>query len=362
MDAFVRKRRRCQRLLAACAVVWGCSNGASAQVTPNELSRLSLEELLGVEIEDVANKKRWHFSYEYRHLNVGRYQSGTERLTFDEVQFTPGETRTNSNYPIVPTFIKQGVHAFSVGRDISDEMSLSVSIPLVRQGTEHISAIADFEEFEIKSEDLGDITLLGQYRFHRSAMSHASFGFGISFPTGSIDELGDTPRAGRGTLERLPYTMQIGSGTYDFLATVGYERDLANWAVGVGAHATIRTGTNDNDYRLGNNYGLEVTAHYKGWSRIRPGLSLSVRATDRINGRDESLLIPGAPFPFGASITDPDNFGGEKAKIGGSLRVCLNDVCGLNLVLKGAVPFYQNLNGIQPRERFSLSTAVNYSF
>jgi hypothetical protein len=38
----------------------------------------------------------------------------------------------------------------------------------------------------------------------------------MRLPTGSIDEVGDTPRNGSGTLERLPYTMQLGSGTYDF--------------------------------------------------------------------------------------------------------------------------------------------------
>ena len=42
---------------------------------------------------------------------------------------------------------------------------------------------------------------------------------GLSFPTGSIDEKGDTPR-GKGT--QVPYTMQIGSGTYDLQPALVY--------------------------------------------------------------------------------------------------------------------------------------------
>jgi len=362
MDAFFRMLRGGAACFASLLIWVAFSVGVSAQVTPNELSRLSIEELLGVEIEDIQDEKRWFLSYEFRYLDIGRYQSGTDKLTFDEVQFLPGETRTNSNYPIVPTFIEQKVHAFSLGREITDEMSISVTVPYVMQQTKHISFIAGFEEFEIESSDVGDISLLGQYRFLRAASSHASFGLGISFPVGSIKEIGDTPRGGAGTLEQLPYTMQIGSGTYDFIANLAYEKDTGQWALGIKGSATLRTGKNDSNYRLGNNYGIELTTRFKGWSLIRPGLNVSLRTTEAIHGRDESLLIPGVAFPFGASITDPANFGGEKAKLGGNIRVCLQDACTINLNVRAAFPFYQNLNGIQPRERFSVSTALNYSF
>jgi hypothetical protein len=363
MQALVGKLAMGVRLLMPFALMGFVAGIAAAQVTPNELSRLSLEELLGVEIEDITKDKRWFLGYEFRHLNVGKYQMGTTRLSFDDVQFTPGtEARTSSNYPIVPTYIKQSAHSFRVGRDITTELSLSVSVPIVMQSTDHISIVPGFDEFVIKSKDLGDISLAAQYRFHRAASSHAFVGFGVSLPTGTIDEVGDTPRAGTGTLERLPYTMQIGSGTYDFLLDFAFEQDVKNWALGVRADTIFRSGKNKFDYRLGNNYGLEFTARYKGFARVHPGLKVSFRTTERINGRDESLVIPGVPFPFGASITDPRNFGGEKIKVGGSLRLCLKDSCTLNILVRGGLPIYQNLNGIQPRERYSLSSAINYSF
>jgi len=339
------------------------TQSAVGQVTPSELSRLSLEELLGVEISDISAKKRWLLSYEFRYLDVGMYQTGTTRLSFDEVLFSPGEeTRTSSTYPIVPTFIKQRVHAFSVGREISNKLTLSLTVPLVSQETDHISSAPGFANFLIDSSGVGDVALIGQYKIHRSASASTSVGLGISLPTGSINQRGDTPRAGAGTLERLPYTMQIGSGTYDFLVSMGHESDVGDWAVGISGSATLRTGRNEYDYRLGNNYGAELTARFKRWSKFRPGLFINIRTTGEIRGQEQSLIIPGDPFLFGASITDSKNFGGEKAQLGGNMRLCLTDNCGLNVNMKASVPIYQNLNGIQPRERFSLSTAINYSF
>lgn len=348
---------------ASLIILLFCSSQPSlSQVTPNELSRLSLEELLGVEISDINGGKRWLFSYEFRYLDVGKYQTGTKRLSFDDVLFSTGETRTGSNFPIVPTFIKQRVHSFSIGRELSNKVSLSVTLPVVSQETAHISSVPDFEEFVLESKGVGDIALLGRYKIHRSATASASIGAGISFPSGSITKMGDTPRDGMGSLERLPYTMQIGSGTYDFLATASYEKDVGDWAVGANGSATLRTGMNKNNYRLGNNYGIELTARFKGWARFHPGLSINIRTTDYITGQDETLLVPNTPYPFGANITDPGNFGGEKAQLGGNVRVCLNDSCGLNINLKASMPIYQNLNGIQQRERFSVSSAISYSF
>lgn len=333
-----------------------------SQVTPSELSRLSLEELLGVEISDISAKQRWLLSYEFRYLDVGMYQTGTTRLSFDDVLFSPGETRTSSTYPIVPTFIKQRVHAFSIGRELSSKLALSLTVPLVSQETDHISSAPGFANFLIESSGVGDIALIGQYKIHRSASASTSVGLGISVPTGSINQRGDTPRGGAGTLERLPYTMQIGSGTYDFLITAGHESDVGNWALGISGSATLRTGRNEYDYRLGNNYGAEITARFKGWSKFRPGLFINIRTTGEIRGQDQSLIISEDPFLFGASITDPANFGGEKAQLGGNLRLCVNSSCGLSANVKASVPIYQNLNGIQPRERFSVSTAISYSF
>ena len=58
-----------------------------------------------------------------RPCNGCKYRSGTTDFTFDEVLFSPGEVRTNQNYPVVPTFICQDVYALSAGYAISDNIT-----------------------------------------------------------------------------------------------------------------------------------------------------------------------------------------------------------------------------------------------
>lgn len=61
----------------------------------------------------------------------------------------------------------------------------------------------------------------------------------------------------------LPYPMQIGSGTVDGLLAGTYLWQTDNFSGGNQVNLTLRTGTNDRDYRLGNNYNLENWVAYK---------------------------------------------------------------------------------------------------
>ena len=92
------------------------------------------------------------------------------------------------------------------------------------------------------------------------------FSGGISFPTGSIDETGDTPR-GKNT--PVPYTMQIGSGTYDLqpgILYTGHDGDLT-W--GAEFSTKFRVGRNKKNYSLGDRGA--VSAWIKKW--LPPGWS-----------------------------------------------------------------------------------------
>lgn len=84
--------------------------------------------------------------------------------------------------------------------------------------------------------------------------------FGISAPSGDIDEKANTPAMNNA---RMPYPTQIGSGTWDLLPGL-------TWTFQKGAHSwdartqgTIRLGDNDNSYSFGDR--IEVS----GWGAYR---------------------------------------------------------------------------------------------
>ena len=341
-----------------------CAGPAFAQSTPTELADLSFEDLLNLEIADEgeeATGRRWSFHYSYKRLNVGRYQNGTNNLSFDEVLFSPGETRTAQNYPVVPTFIDQEVHAYSAAYAVNDKMSLNIAVPYVSQSTDHISSVPGFPEFILSTEGLGDISVTAAYQKPLSTSKRAFGVIGISLPTGSIDETGDTPRNGTGTLERLPYTMQLGSGTYDLSLSAGLAETVDQFDLGVTASSTIRFGRNDNGYRLGDNVSLCAWTQYSKIWWFQPGVRIGYRYIEEIQGRDESLLVPG-PFPFPASITDPGNYGGHKGTAGVSIRTCTDISCKISFAAEAGKPFYQDLNGVQPKERYNISAGASVQF
>lgn len=342
------------------------SSTATAQSTPTELADLALEDLLNFDItEEDSNSsepiKRWDFSYTYRKLRSGGYRSGTTNFSFDDVLFSLGDVRTPRNYPVVPTYICQDVHAFTVGYALNDKLSVNVLVPYIRQATDHISSVPGFADFLLKSKGVGDIGVSISHQEHLTKSSALQLSLGVRLAVGSINETGDTPRNGTGTLERLPYTMQIGSGTTDFTGAINYSKLVSDFRLGFGTNTTIRTGKNDNGYRLGNNFGTTAWAQYSKNHWLQPGVRVNVRAIQKIHGGDTSLRVPAA-IPYPASITDPNNYGGTKAHISALLKVCPKSDCKMSFTGEYGVPIYQNLNGIQPKDRSYISASAALKF
>ena len=231
------RERKANGLLFSKAV-WSvvCAGGlqvsAWAQTVPSDLLDLSIEELFDANVVSEAERQsthsRWHLSYTYAISEYDEYYLGTRSVSYDEVLFTPGiDTRTKNNYPVVPTEISQEVHAIRVAYDVTQATTLRAQLPFVMQSTDHISIISGYDAFNISSEGIGDIALVVDSTVSQSLNSLWKIGAGLSVPTGSIDEEGDTPRAAGN--QQLPYTMQLGSGTWDFPLFVSFRKYEAQW-------------------------------------------------------------------------------------------------------------------------------------
>lgn len=314
--------------------------------TPSEMADMSLQQLLSLTIEDAeVLDNRWQASVLYKRKRLDGYRTGRNNLTNDEVLFRPGQTRTDSNYPILPTVITQEAIITQLSYRIDHDRSVGVSIPVIHQSTDHISIVPNYPEFTIDSEGLGDIAVDYRAVIHRNNTQQHTYTLGISLPTGSIDEQGDTPRASGN--QQLPYTMQLGSGTWDFVAGLGYQQAINNWLLGTDVMVKIRTGKNSRDYRLGNRLALSTWGRWAVNDNTQPFVKISYQSWGRIKGQDNEITVPG-PFPYPANITNPNNYGGKQ----------INTTLGLEFTfaehaisLEYSVPVYQSLNGVQTREK-----------
>ena len=362
---------------AALALAIGIPNLASAQSSPVDLADLSLAELMEVEMMDDSTTtergyrigdERMHFGYQYVRVKFEGYLDGTDSLSNGELLGPP----SNNIFPVLPTEIVQEAHVFEFSYDVLDKTSISLLVPYLKQSTEHISTVPTYESFDITSDGLGDIALAVSRRVWNSSKHSLLGNLGISFPTGSIDEEGDTPRDTGPPVEQLPYTMQLGSGTYDIMLSLsytggGHKLNSANWLGpmrwGASAWGKIRTGKNSRDYRLGNYFIISTWLKVNPLEWVEPSVKTSAHLWGSIKGEDTEITLGPGVYP--APVTDPDNFGGEKVLLlaglnftwpKGFMEGVVEEIFkNQHFEFEFGVPVYQSLNGPQPEEDWRLS-------
>ena len=339
----------------------------TVMATPSDLADLSMQDLMRLNVRDESLtgesfRERWSVEYSYRQLRLDGYQMDDNSVGIMEILFTPGQMRTDRNFPVVPVKSTQEVHTFDLGYRVNDKLKLSLSVPFIRQDTDHISSVTGFEAFNISSSGIGDISLISTLYVPINDRSAWQFSAGVSFPTGSIDERGDTPRNGAGTFERLPYTKQLGTGTWDFPLSISYLRNQGSLDWGAQVTARTHLGENSNDYHLGNRYGLNIWAQYFTKTYFHPGVKLAWQHIDRIHGADVSLTMPG-PFPYAAPIANPSFFGGNNINLSLLLKVCNGEThCKKYADLEFTKPVYRNMTGVQPKEDYQFSISFGLKF
>jgi hypothetical protein len=329
-----------------------------AQSTPSEFAEMSLQELFEQSIDETDHENDhtspWKLAYQLKAAEFEYYLDGTQSLSVDDVLWSgPSEQRTAKNFPILPTTISQQAHIIALDYQFGRHWNGHLSIPFIKQKTDHISIVNDYDNFVIETDGLGDLVVSASYSWYNSTVSSWRLSFGLSLPTGSIDEVGDTPRA-QGD-QQLPYTMQLGSGTYDFPFELSYQNSEID-GFNVSLTANIRTGTNDRHYRLGNNYSLNGRYKIELSPTFQTFAGLAFQYSESINGQDDDLLVNG-PFPYPAGITNPQFYGGKKINIRVGLITQLSD--NLRLNIEFGKPIYQNLNGPQPKEQWRSSIYIS---
>lgn len=334
------------------------TNTAVAQSTPAEFAEMSLQELFDLDLEtEQQTAPKWNLSYQYKFAEFDGYLDGDKSLSLDEVLWSgPSEVRTDKNFPIVPTVIRQRAHLFRIGYQYSDDIGFYLSAPYIKQDTDHISIIQNYDHFIIETDGVGDTVVSVNYKFVDTPIHRWWVNLGVSLPTGSIDEIGDTPREPGD--QQLPYTMQLGSGTYDIPIEFNYQH-LDEHDFSLAFSAMLRTGTNDRNYRLGNNYRLSAKYSFPINHQLRWFLGSEFQYSSKISGRDDTLTVD-APIPYPAGITNPALYGGRKlsARAGFTWRVGGN----FSITAEFGKPLYQHLNGPQPKETWRSAIQTSMSF
>ena len=211
--------------------------------------------------------------------------------------------------------------------------------------------------FTMESEGLGDTMLMTKYRLFTDdpliPKRQMSLLFGLSLPTGSIDERNETHPLEVRRSELLPYGMQLGSGTFDPTIGLLYQASRSPYWWGVNATYTARLQDNDRDYRLGDEFRLDLYGMYQFRHDLLAQVQLNGSVQGEIEGEmDEAAsgasgrVTPGNPnTPYTTPLWETDHYGGTQvfATVGLQWQPAPLHIIDFNV----GVPVYQDLNGPQ---------------
>ena len=161
---------------------------------------------------------------------------------------------------------------------LNPQLSIALGVPLINRDHSHLIAPATVEQGNFS--ELGDIRVLGNYKFD-SSEHHSGSGmrFGLKLPTGKTDWEFQPGAAGERSL-------QPGSGSTDAILGAYYHQVVANspwgWFVSGQLQSALRTRDN---YRPGNDVTLDVGSNYA----ISPALTGLLQLNAQFKNRDSGL-------------------------------------------------------------------------
>ena len=316
-----------------------------ANADSSALSRPDDHAPIGVMGEHAHKQGEWMFSYRAMRMTMDGNQDGGDNLTASDVLI---------DFVVAPTRMTMDMQMFSAMFAPSDKLTLMVMVPYLELEMDHVTRMG--AKFTTRSSGFGDIKLSSITTLRQDHHSKLLLNFGISLPSGSNTEQGITP-AGK---TRLPYPMQLGSGTYDLMPGITYLVKHPDFSYGLQAIATIRTG-NDQGYRLGNRLDTSAWAAKPLNHSVSLSARVSAQAWGDIHGADSKIsqtLSPMGMGPFPSVPTaQPDLRSGRRINLalGANFLVQSGAASGHRLAFELTRPLMEHLDGPQLETDWSVN-------
>ncbi len=318
----------------------------------------------------IPETHEFRFKLQPMQMHMSGLRSGTTDVATDSVLGMPVMMgMPTGKYMAAPTSMDMTMLNLAVGYSFTDDffagvMAMYADNRMDMRFNSMMRMMTGQPGFTMTSKGIMDTMLMTKYRLYADdpmiPSSEASLFAGLSMPTGSIDERNSTHPVPMRQKELLPYGMQLGSGTWDPVLGILYQRSTSPWWWGFDARYTARTGTNKRGYRLGDRAQIDAYLMYQ------PNVSLVLYGEingdwqDRMHGEADEARSGAsghatqgvAASPYMTPLWDPANTG--KTQIFTTLGLQWQPV-PLQIVDLGVqLPIYQRLNGLQLKDQWRL--------
>jgi hypothetical protein len=298
----------------------------------------------------MADGPRIMLSYRYMRMSMEGTRDGTTPIGNRDVVAEGGEY----GYMVVPTRMPMDMHMAGLMLAPSDRVTLMVMGNWQTGSMDHLTRSGT--DFTTRTSGFGDTKLAaligltdGPVKLHLNA--------GLSIPTGSLDEADATPTSAPSEV-RLPYPMQIGSGTFDLEPGVTIHSEAEGGAWGLQTKATLRLGENDNEYKLGNRFLATGWLQHRLFDELSASVRVEAQKWGNVDGADPALA------PAMIYTADPDLRAGTRVDVPLGLNWYFVDgpLRGHRLAVEVNLPVYQDLDGPQLETDWTLTVGWQKAF
>jgi len=288
---------------------------------------------------DHAHKQgEWMLGYRYMSMDMANPALRTTTLSNKEIH--------DAGFNTAPKSMKMDMHMVEVMKGLTDRLTAMLMVP-----------------YSVKSMDMTVVSTHSDHSHHAhhftpngNTFSHATSGvgdpsvsilaspltsdthtlilnMGMSLPLGSIDEKDGMPN-------RLPYMMQLGSGTVDLLWGATHTAKYDGWSWGNQLAQTNRVGKNKHGYALGDITIASVWVAKPVSKCLSSSLKLSYTKIGDVTGEDSQIASQLEEM----SDANPRQ-GREQVDLGLGINFLAKN--GHRLAIEYLHPLYQSSNAIQ---------------
>jgi len=282
-------------------------------------------------------------SYRYIHKNMSGNLNGNSEVKIEDIF---------NNYNSISESNKTESHKVGFMYGISSKINLMASIGFTLKTMNLLSK--KNQAFQVSSSGVDDINFFSLYNLVDKSMNKTHLNFGISFPVGSINENNDYSYF---NITKLPYNMQIGSGTWN--TNLGFTTFFQFEKISFGLQPSykIYIGKNSFNYSFGNVLDVNYWAAVKISNWISVSLNFQNKFSDKIRGRDPELtpnIVPESnAYNYGFYVFN--------SSIGTNIIPPFGKFKNIRIGIEYFLPLLQNYNGIQMGEDNNFVIGLQFS-
>jgi hypothetical protein len=275
----------------------------------------------GVILDHTHRKGDWTFLYRYMREDKDGLLSGTDSPQPWEI----------TKYSSVPRSSATNTHMFGVMYAPLDRLTFALMLPWQQK---EIDVIGPSTAGSGETSGIGDAKLMFLLPFVQKGKELTQFNFGISFPTGSIMEVDPSG-------QRLPYALQLGSGSWDIYWGITYTGQYRFVSWGSQFEGLYRLNDNDIGYRLGTDYTASIWLAFSMGKWVSASGRMVWTRLGNIKGADPALDKTLNP------LNDNMKRGATLLELGPGVNILLPFFGGQRIALEATFPVFQNLDGPQ---------------